>query len=352
MNIGLQNYGFVPFFAQQLTESERLKSHPARVTAVERSELTVTDGSDEFAIPITPRWQEAAAADRPTVGDWVILKHSRQEIERVLERKSVFRRVAAGIKPEIQTIAANVDVLFIVTSCNDEFKESRLERYLAVAAESGVMPVIVLTKIDLSGDPDVYADRARGVQAGVPVEQVNALDGESLKGVSAWIDPGSTIALVGSSGVGKSTLLNALAGANIASTMSVREQDQKGRHTTSSRSLHRLPGGGLVIDVPGIRELKVANVGAALRIVFDDIEDLASRCRFADCSHQSEPDCAVRLAVEAGDIDERRLRNYLKLVREDRRHSTSLAEQRKKNREFGKMARQAKEWKEQRSSQD
>ena len=338
MNTSLQDYGFVPFFAQQtsLDEFGRI----ARVTEVQRSVVTVTDGSGERTVPITSSWHSAAPEDRPTVGDWVVLDEQHAKIERVLDRKSVFRRVAAGEKTEVQLIAANIDVLFVVTSCNEEFKESRLERYLALAAEAGVTPVVVLTKIDLSDDPDSYVERARSVRSDIHVEFVNALDRSTFDGVMAWIEPGSTVAVVGSSGVGKSTILNTLAEHEIAATGGIREDDKKGRHTTTHRELHRLPNGGLLIDVPGMRELKVAEAEAGLASVFDDIEAMASNCRFSDCRHESEPGCAVRAAIENGDISERRLQNYLQLLRENERNTTSLAERRSQGRSFSKMVKQ------------
>jgi ribosome biogenesis GTPase len=342
METTLQDYGLVPFFTQQMSLDELEHGRIGRVTEVQRSLITVSDGSKELAIPVTSSWRDAPFEQNPTVGDWVVLDDQRSRIERVLDRKSTFRRVAAGEKAEIQLIAANIDILFVMTSCNEDFKESRLERYLALAAESGVIPVVVLTKIDLSTESDSYAERARSVQAGVAVESINALDRSTLDGVRAWIEPGSTIALVGSSGVGKSTLLNALAETNVAATNEIRGQDKKGRHTTSHRALYRLPGGGLLIDVPGMRELKVAEVGAALGIVFDDIEAMASKCRYADCRHVSEPGCAVRDAVDNGDIEARRLRNYQKLLRENERNSASLAEKRSRGRDFAKTIKQAK----------
>ena len=340
MDTSLQDYGFVPFFAQQTSLDEIEQGRVGRITEVQRSLIKVSDGSEERSIPLSSSWHNAAPEHRPTVGDWVVLDDQYSRVERVLDRKSIFRRVAAGEKTEIQLIAANIDILFVVTSCNEEFKESRLERYLALAVEAGVIPVVVLTKIDLSDDSDSYAERARSV--GVPVESINALDRSTFDGVIAWIERGSTIALVGSSGVGKSTLLNTLAETKIAATNEIREDDKKGRHTTSHRALHRLPGGGLLIDVPGIRELKVADVDTALATIFDDIEAMASNCRFTDCRHESEPGCAVRNAVENGDIEARRLRNYLKLLRENERNSASLAEKRLQGRAFAKHIKQVK----------
>lgn len=348
MTASIQDFGLVPFFAQQLSLEEIEHDRVARVTEVQRSLIRVTDGASERSITLTSKWLEVAAAQRPTVGDWVVLDDALLRVERILERKSLFRRVAAGEKAELQPIAANVDILFVVTSCNEEFKESRLERYLALAAEAGVIPVVVLTKIDLCDDSDVYADRARSVQQGIAVESVNALDSSTFAGLMAWIEPGSTIALVGSSGVGKSTILNTLTGEVVAATSGIREDDKKGRHTTTHRQLHPLPSGGLLIDVPGMRELKVADVDSALATVFDEIEELAAQCRFADCHHDSEPGCAVRAAIERGDLNERRLNNYRKLLRENARHSASIAERRSQFRAQGKLYKQIQSMKDSR----
>ena len=337
----LSDLGLTPFFANQVTVEDLDDHRIGRVTEVERTLIRMTDGSVQSTLPLSAGQRNAPPENRPTVGDWVLLDRARTRIERVLERKSVFQRVAAGKKATIQIIAANVDILFVVTSCNEEFNESRLERYLTLAAEAGVVPVVVLTKADLADDVDVYIDRVRGVQASLPVVSINALDRGTFGDLRAWIEPGSTIALVGSSGVGKTTILNTLMGAAVGATAAVRDDDKKGRHTTTRRGLYRLPGGGILIDVPGMRELKVGQVGQALGAVFDDIESLALHCRFKDCGHRAEPGCAVRQAIDRGEIDERRLRSYLKLLRENERHSASLAQSRAKGRNLAKQVRTA-----------
>ncbi len=349
LNDLLKWLGLVPFFTQQLSDAELLHERLARVTVAQRSLIKVIGEWGERVVTISPAIRIGESADRPTVGDWVVLDASLARIEQVLERKSLFKRVGAGSDVGIQPIAANVDVLFIVTSCNDEFKESRLERYLTLCAEAGATPVIVLTKTDLSDDASVYVDRARSVQRGVSVETANALDASTLDGVRAWIEPATTVALVGSSGVGKSTLLNTLAGYALALTGDIRDQDKKGRHTTTHRELHILPDGGLLIDVPGMRELKVADIDHSIGVVFDDIEQLALQCQFSDCGHTQEPGCAVRRAIERDELDARRLVSYQKLQRENTLATATLAQKRERGRGFAKIVKQAKRIKQNKS---
>ena len=342
MNEVLVELGFVPFFAQQLYDLSAMDNRLGRVTSVQRSVIGVVCNDQKRSVGLSLSLQQVEPIDRPTVGDWVVLDESRTRVEQVLERKSLFKRIGSGTTTQFQPIAANIDVVFVVTSCNDEFKESRLERYLALCNEAGAMPVIILTKVDLAEDISSYIKRARSVQAGVAVEEVNALDLSTLDRVKDWIKCNSTIALAGSSGVGKSTLLNALAEDTLAATGAIREDDKKGRHTTTHRELHSLPSGGLIIDVPGMRELRVAEIDDALGHVFEDIEKLSAQCRFSDCSHLNEPGCAVLAAVENGQLDRRRLDSYHKLLRENEFATASLADKRAKDRSFGKMVKGAK----------
>lgn len=331
--------GFTPFFSAQLTLDEWQHGVIARVMQVQRSNLLVSDGQREFSLLPGGAMLAAAAEHRATVGDWLVLDAEGQRIERLLERRSLFKRIAAGDRADIQLIAANVDTLFIVTSCNHDFNESRIERYLALASEAGVDPVLIVTRADLTDDADQYLQRAAQVKADLPVELINAMDPESVTAVEAWISPGATVALLGSSGVGKSTIVNLLSGRQVAQTAGIREQDSRGRHTTSARSLHVLANGGLLLDVPGMRELKVAQLDDALADVFSEIELLARQCSFSDCAHGEEPGCAVAAALRAGTLDKRRWQNYQKLLAEEFRNNRSLAERRQRDRKFGKMVR-------------
>ncbi len=345
MNQSLVHLGFTPWFSLQLTLDDMEQRQLARVMQVQRSQLVVSDGESSWSVDLRGRVVECSIDERATVGDWVVLDNDGATLERVLERKSVFKRVGAGNKTDLQLIAANIDTLFIVTSCNDDFNESRLERYLAVATEAGVDPVIVITRADQADDPETFQRRASALQAGLPVIAVNALDTASLDAISPWVSAATTVALVGSSGVGKSSIVNLLAGEVVATTGAIREQDSSGRHTTTYRSLYRLPAGGLLLDVPGMRELKVAQLDNALDSVFQEVEMLAQQCRFSVCTHGDEPNCAVQRAISSGALDRRRLQNYQKLLDEEARNNQSLAQRRQQDRDFGKMVRQHVQYK-------
>jgi ribosome biogenesis GTPase / thiamine phosphate phosphatase len=246
----------------------------------------------------------------------------------------------------VQPIAANVDTLFIVTSCNDDFNLSRLERYLAVAFDARVEPVIVLTKIDqcvsAGIEVDTYTEQARSIASTAAILTVNATSTDSAFSLSSWLQRGQTVAFVGSSGVGKSTLINTLLGASTQTTAGIREDDGKGRHTTTSRQMFASHSGAWVIDTPGMRELKVGAIETGMSQVFDDIDALARGCRFRDCAHAGDDEgCAVDAAIAAGRLDSRRLISYLKLRREAQNAARTVRERRERERHAGRVHRSA-----------
>lgn len=334
----LADFGWNSFFDSQLEPDDLVATVPVRVTAVHRGGLSVAGpGVDRLIPPFvgTTRDEEAV----PTVGDWLLLDRETFRPRRLLQRKSLFKRRAAGTGRGLQLIAANVDTLFIVSSCNQDFNAARLERYLALAREAEVTPVIVLTKADLTDLPEDFARAAAKLLPGLLVEVLDARNPDSVACLAAWCARGETVALVGSSGVGKSTLINTLSGANRIATQSIREDDDKGRHTTSARVLHRLPAGGWLLDTPGMRELQLTDVKTGLEDVFADVVVLARMCRFADCRHEAEPGCAVLAAVDAGTLDAERLKRWRKLAVEEARNTENLAERRARDRAFGKMVK-------------
>ena len=296
----LQKLGWRPFFQAQVDPDADVR--PARVLGVHRDRVEVAGEGFHEAVELSPK----VAAMHVTVGDWVLI-NPQQQLVRRLDRFGAFRRRAAGTGADVQMIAANVDTLFIVTSANRDFNIARLERYLAIAHDAGAFPVIVITKADTVASTAEFVAAASRLAPGVLVEALNALDPEDVEVLRPWCEAGQTVALLGSSGVGKSTLTNTLTGEHL-DTQAVREDDQRGRHTTTSRSMHRLPQGGWLIDTPGMRELQLVDVGHALDDVFSEVTALAAACRFSDCAHESEPGCAVQSAVVEGRLDAERLR--------------------------------------------
>jgi ribosome biogenesis GTPase / thiamine phosphate phosphatase len=325
---GLERLGWQAFFAQQVSVDDLARTPPVRVTGIERSGLRAEGDGVVAALP--PRADTA-------VGDWLLYDAANPGASRLLERKSLFRRRVAGTSRGVQLIAANVDTVFVVTSCNRDFNVARLERYVSEAFEAGVEPVIVVTKADLADDPAEFATAAAAVA--VPTIILDALGSEPKEKLAQWCKAGCTVAFLGSSGVGKSTLVNALSGQMTAATGSIREDDARGRHTTTSRHLHILPEGYCVLDTPGMRELQLTDAAEGIAEVFSDLADLAAGCRFSDCRHESEPGCAVQAAIATGAVDEPRLRRWQKLLREEAFNSESLAKRRLRDRSFGRMVR-------------
>lgn len=334
----LDALGWKPFFQQQLSLDEYEHCEPVRVMAVHRNRLEVAGESGESSIPLESISLPTAVELRPTVGDWLLLEREGGGYRRMLERSSLFRRMAPGAE-RVQLIAANVDSVLIVASCNQDFNLSRIERYLALTRAAGSRAYLVLTKADLCADTGEYLEAVKSLRE-LPVMAVNALDADSVSSLRSWLAPGETVAMLGSSGVGKSSLLNSLSGVQLAETSAIREDDSKGRHTTRHRALYPLQGGGLLLDSPGMRELGLAGGEEGVAAAFEDIDALAQQCRFSDCAHDAEPGCAVQVALERGDLDERRLRNWRKLLREITRNQRTLAEQRADDRALGQFYRE------------
>jgi ribosome biogenesis GTPase len=306
---------FAPFDARGL--------RPARVVAVHRETSIVRDGSGDRPAMVSGAFRFAALAqsDFPTVGDWVALDGS-DVIAAVLPRRTMFKRQAADRSrngtslDDEQVMASNVDLALLVAGLDNDFNLRRIERYLAVAWSSGVTPVVVLNKSDLADDVDGRLVAVDAIAPGVACVPVSAWTGAGLDALRAHLRPGTTGAILGSSGVGKSTLVNALLGEERQATGAVREADSRGRHTTTHRELFELPGGALLVDTPGIRSLEVLGADEGVEVAFDDVLDIATACRFSDCRHDGEPGCAVRAAVDDGRLSEDRLASHRKLERE------------------------------------
>jgi ribosome biogenesis GTPase len=317
----IEQYGWSDALRLAFEPHARAGHLPGRIIIQQReAHLVVTDGGTLSARVSGRLRHEAREAGHPAAGDWVALSAKAGEgtatIHAVLPRRTAFVRRAADSVQTLQVIAANIDVVFVVTSMNADLNPRRLERFLAAAWQSGARPVVVLTKADLCEQPEDQAAEIATLAAGCPVIVVSARQGLGLGGLKDHIAPGETCVLIGSSGVGKSTLVNALLGEERMATQDIRAADARGRHTTSHRQLVLLPGGGLILDTPGIREVGLIDADEGLSTVFDDIEQLARNCRFRDCGHSSEPGCAVRGALNEGLLDAGRWAHFQKLSRE------------------------------------
>ncbi|MGM9923153.1 MAG: ribosome small subunit-dependent GTPase A [Bacillus sp. (in: firmicutes)] len=342
MNTHLIEIGLSERFNQEAAMYEDL--YIARVSSQHKDLYKVISEQGELQAEISGKmgYNARHSTDYPAVGDWVMVdrtsnEHGNAIIHHILSRKSIFERKAAGTSNRSQVVAANIDLVFIVMSLNNDFNLRRLERYLAIAWDSMATPVIVLTKADLCDDIPEKLSLLSTVAIGVDAITTSLLDDNSYKVVRSYITSGKTAAFIGSSGVGKSTLINRLMGKEVLATSGIREDD-KGRHTTTHRQLLALPDGGIVIDTPGMRELQIES--ADLSSSFSDIEEYAAHCRFNDCKHESEPRCAVKAAIEDGELSPERLASYKKLQKEAKYQNLNAIEREREkiNNMFGSMS--------------
>lgn len=317
----LRQLGWSDFFDHQLAAMPVARGRLARVVSASRGLFLVSDGRGEWLCSPAGRLLRDRDGEYPVTGDWALVDE--RVIMGLLPRKNMLSRGEAGSRGKrtggatrAQPIAANLDTVFIVSGLDRDFNPRRLERYLTLVWNSGLAPVVVLTKADLHEDPEPFRQEAEAIAFGVPVALASARDGRGKAELERHLGPGRTIAMVGSSGAGKSTLANMLHGADIQATGAVSDSDGKGRHTTTTRELIRMPQGGLLMDNPGIREIALFDEGEGMERTFADIEALAEGCRFADCSHQSEPGCAVTRAAENGELPPERLESWRKMRRE------------------------------------
>lgn len=333
----LASLGWSNALNQAALELNEPDAMPVRVMAVHRDALEVA--GETVAGRILPAHDIDDDAQRPTIGDWILIDPRTHKPRAVLPRKSLFKRRAAGVDARAQLIAANVDTVLIVTSANQDFNVARIERYLALAHDAEVAPVVLITKADLCEDPHDFVARASALMPGLLAEAIDARDPALLKTLKPWLGAGQTLAVLGSSGVGKSTIVNTLMGETIQDTQGIREDDAKGRHTTTGRSLHKLATGAWLMDTPGMRELQIMDAAEGIEAVFADIADLEASCRYSDCTHANEPACAIRTALEDGTLDPARLTRYRKLQREERRNTEQVHEAHKRVRAFGKRVK-------------
>ena len=316
----LEELGWSAFFQSQIeTTTEDLM--PARVAEEQRGAYLLLTERGILEASVAGRMMHEAAGreDYPAVGDWVFARplsgEDRAVIHRILERRTKLSRKTAGERTDEQIMAANVDTVFLVAALNSELNVRRIERYLTVIYESGARPVIILNKADLAANPRSLVARVEVIAPGVDVHAMSATLGEGIDAVAPYVGRGQTVVFVGSSGVGKSSLVNRLMTGEVQAVRDIRE-DGKGRHTTTSREMLLIPGGGLVIDTPGLRELQLWDAESGVGQAFADVEELARECAFADCGHRAEPGCAVQAALDAGRLDYARLESYRKLQRE------------------------------------
>ena len=326
--MNITDYGTVPNY-------EKLPGVPARITAVHRERYEIVCEYGNTHARLKAKEYYAGTATFPTTGDYVMvdyIENGDSQIIATLPRRTFFSRREPGPIPRDQAVAANFDYVFIMQSLNLDFNPKRLERYLTLAWQSGATPVILLTKADLAENHMGYLNRAEQVAAGVDIHAVSAHTGYGLEKLNVYLQSGKTVVFLGSSGVGKSSLVNALAGENIMMVSGIREDDSKGRHTTTHRQLIRLQNGVMIIDTPGMRELGMWDVSEGLGDAFEDVERFLGKCRFSDCKHASEPGCAIKTALSSGELDAARWESYQTLKEE----AVSKEEMLRRKREWSK----------------
>lgn len=355
MNLGFENlhaYGWNEGFAEHFQAHAGAGFSAGRVVLEYNQFYRVITNDGELLAETTGklRYNAQSRADLPVVGDWVVLKKRADQeyarIHAVLPRFSKFTRKTAGAKTEEQVVGANIDIVLLVTSLNQDFNPRRIERYLTVAWNSGAQPVVVLSKADLCDDVTDKVAAIEAVSNGAPVHALAAKRGQGIEALQAYFVPGQTVAVLGTSGVGKSTLINRLLGFDRQQVKEVREGDERGQHTTRHRELILLPTGGLVLDTPGMRELQLWEADEGVVQVFSDIEELAIQCRFSNCQHETEPGCAIRAALQDGTLEARRIENYRKLQQELAhlaQRQESYLEMRERKQKWKKLAREGEE---------
>lgn len=348
----LKDLGFNAWLEERNKKSQQPEYRIARVIAVNKNNYIIKNEAAEIPAEVTGKivYGSESNLDLPTVGDWVYVQYINEDtfaiIHKIFPRKSLLKRKLAGKKIEYQPIASNIDVALIVQSVDFDFNLQRLERYLIMVNESNIKPLILLSKCDLISDEDLK-QKINEIKSRNPDCEIIAFSnktGEGLAEIQRFLKQGKTYCLLGSSGVGKTTLINRLIGKDVFTTNAVREKDGKGRHVTARRQLIILEQGGLIIDTPGMREL--GNIGAQAGIdeTFKDIINLAQNCRFKNCTHQKEPGCSVIKAVEEGKLSVKRYQNYFKLRKESEYYEMSYLEKREKDKKFGKIYKEAKKY--------
>jgi ribosome biogenesis GTPase len=349
MQDSLELLGFRPSFQSAMEDNGWCHLDPGRVVEAHLGQYVVrtTRGPRRAEISGKLRFSLEARDDFPTVGDWVALAVLDDElaiIHHLLPRETALSRRAASQDSARQVIGANIDIALVVQAVERDFNLNRLERYLAAAHGGGIEPVVVLSKIDLLEADELAAlvERIAMRHPGQQVLSTSSMSAGGLESIRAFLEAGKTYCVLGSSGVGKSTLINGLLGEVLLATQELSEWNQRGKHTTTHRALFVLPSGGVLIDTPGMRELGVVDGAGGVERTFEDIHTLAGNCRFGDCRHRKEPGCAVRAALESGALDPQKLENYEKLLRETAHYEASAAEKRKKARNMGKMHKQIK----------